>query len=118
MDDARRFDMDARSLANLDAALNASVAVAEDYEGLWLEHVPIVEAFLNVASQWRVASLSSGASSIAGGFSSSRLIFVGLDYSAVRVALDAEGIAITRELWAGLRTMEFAAIAALNEAQS
>lgn len=106
--------MDARSLANLQAAL-ASSGPAENYEGLWPEHVAIVEAFLLVASQWRVASVSHGMSSMAGGFSSSQLVFIGLDYSAVRIALDAEGIAITRDLWRGLRTMEFAAIAALNE---
>lgn len=114
MADARLFGMDAQSLANLEAALKTGRI--EEYSGLWPEHVAIVEAFLSVASQWRVAPLSSGASSIAGGFTNSRLIFVGLDYSAVKIALDAEGIAITRELWAGLRTMEFAAIAALNEA--
>lgn len=106
--------MDAQSLANLETALSAGSS--ETYEGLWPEHVPIVEAFLSVASQWRVASVSSGMASVAGGFSTSRLIFVGLDYSAVKIALDAEGVPVTRELWRGLQTMEFAAIAALNEA--
>lgn len=109
--------MDAKSIANLKAALGAT-AGTEEYGGLWPEHVEIVNAFMSVASQWRVASVSHGASSIAGGFSTSRLIFIGLDYSAVKIALEAEGIAITPDLWRGLQTMEFAAIAALNEAHS
>lgn len=107
--------MDPASLARLQSALNAGVARSEDYAGLWPEHVPIVNAFLLVCSQWRVASIGSGMMSPAGGFSTSRLIFIGLDYAAVRIALDADGIEITRDLWSGLRLMEFAAIEVLNE---
>lgn len=42
-------------------------------------------------------------------------MWIGLDYAGVRAGLRAEGIAITRELWTGLRFMEAAAAAALNE---
>lgn len=113
--------MDSASVARLQAALNADAARSAkrtgEYDGLWPEHVPIVTAFLLVSSQWRVASIGSGVLSSAGGFSSSRLIFIGLDYAAVRIALDAEGIDVTRDLWRGIRTMEFAAIEVLNESE-
>ena len=39
--------------------------------------------------------------------------YVCLDYTAVRVGLDAEGIPVTPELWQGLRVMEREACAAL-----
>lgn len=115
MVDAQRFGMDPVSIARLRAALDAGASSSDTYEGLWPEHVSIVNAFLLVSSQWRVGAVGSGMMSPAGGFSASQLVFIGLDYSAVRVALEAEGIAITRDLWRGLRIMEFAAIAALNE---
>ena len=106
--------MDAESLANLGDALNVAGAT-EAYEGLWREHAEIVRAFLLVATQWRVTPVSAGASSMAGGFSTTRTIFIGLDYGAVKIALDIEGIAPTWELWRGLQVMEIAALAALNE---
>lgn len=109
--------MDAASIARLRAALDAGAKRTDEFDGLWPEHVPIVNAFLLVSSQWRVGSVGSGMVSPAGGFSSSQLVFIGLDYSAVKIALDAEEITITRDLWRGLRIMEFAAIAALNESE-
>lgn len=107
--------MDPASIARLQAALDAGAARSDEYAGLWPEHVPIVNAFLMVSTQWRVASISSGMMSPAGGFASSRLVFLGLDYGAVRVALEAEEIAVSRDLWCGIRTMEIAAIEVLNE---
>lgn len=107
--------MDPTSVARLQAALAAGATRSDEYAGLWPEHVPIVNAFMLVSSQWRVASVGSGMMSPAGGVSSSRLVFIGLDYAAVRIALDAEEIEITRDLWGGIRAMEIAAIEVLNE---
>lgn len=104
--DAGRFNMDAVSIANLRAALE--IPEAEAVVDVWPENWDIVCAFVAVATQWRTAA-------IGGGFSAPALIHIGLDYASVRVALDAEGIAVTAGLWRGLRVMEAAAKAALNE---
>lgn len=101
--------MDPQSLANLRAAMQPDDDASDaDVFEVWSDHWDIVLAFLAVATQWRVVGLG-------GGFEPSRIRFVGLDYAAVRVALDAEAIAVTPELWRGLRVMEDAACAALNE---
>jgi hypothetical protein len=81
---------------------------AEGDEGLWPEHVAIVEAFFAVDTQWRTAP-------IGGGMVPTRIRFVGLDYAGVRAGLDALGMTVTPELWAGLQVMERAARDALNE---
>jgi hypothetical protein len=70
--------------------------------GVFPVNVPVVTAFLFVASQWRVASRGR------------RPFYVGLDYAAARAALDARRIAVTPELWDGLTVMEMAARDALN----
>lgn len=80
----------------------ATLARPEEYAGVWPENWPIVKAFFAVATQWRVA----------GGMG---LVVLGLDYAGVRAGLDAAGIAVTPDLWAGLRIMEAEACAALNE---
>jgi hypothetical protein len=80
---------------------------AEGDEGVWPENVGVVEAFLSISSQWRTAS-------IGGGLSPSRLVYLGLDYAGARAGIEAAGIAITPELWAGVRVMEDAACDALN----
>lgn len=71
--------------------------------GVWPENAPAVEAFLAVATQWRV---------VAG---PERLRVVGLDYAGARAGWDLAGIAMTPALFADVRIMEAAAIAALNE---
>lgn len=65
--------------------------------------MPIVRAFLSVATQWRVTPLADG-----------RVLHTGLDYAGVRADFESAGIAIDPALWAGLKTMERAAIAARN----
>lgn len=84
---------------------------------MWPHHVGIVIAFLEVATQWRMAARGGGglSSGFGGVIAPIRPIWIGLDYAAVRVALDIEGIEITRELWWGLRIMEDAASALLNK---
>lgn len=107
LDAAQRFEMDAESIAALRAVLDATPddGTCEVWECNW----PIVEAFLAVSSQWRMTS-------IGGGMAPVLPVYVGLDYSAARVGLDAAGIEVTPGLWSGLRVMEAAACAALNEA--
>jgi hypothetical protein len=65
----------------------------------------VVHAFVTVASQWRVVATPLG-----------ELLYLGLDYAGVSAGLAAESIAVTPELWRGLRIMEAAARDALNEA--
>lgn len=101
-----RFGMDAKSIAHLRAAMQ--IPTEDDETGIWPENSDTVAAFLAVSTQWRVVA-------IGGGFSAPALIYIGLDYAAVRVALDAEAIPVTPVLWRGLRVMESAACAALNE---
>ncbi len=131
MEDARNSGMDARSLANLrESIAGSSQPISTDlveihgrfsirvgYDGIWPSNVPIMDAFLAVSLQWRVVSRGGGgaASAFGGSFAPVVPMFIGLDYTAVRAGLDAEGIAVTPELWRGLRAMESEAVSVLNE---
>ncbi len=108
--DARAFGWDDESIDNLRAELIIASPVADTFIGVWPENVSIVEAFLSVATQWRVSTAG-------GGFVPSRLIYRGLDYGAVRASLDAEAISVTPELWRGLRAMEVAAVTEMNRSE-
>lgn len=110
IEDAQRFELDAESMANLVEALRASVDGDQDNDGIWPEHVEIVRAFLTVCTQWRTVSAG-------GGMAPMMPLWIGLDYAAARVGLDAEGIAITPELWRGLRVMEDEARNELNRTE-
>lgn len=98
--------MDDVSLASLRAEITRESGC---FVGVWPEHAPIVTAFAIVCTQWRIVP-------IGGGLAPSRLLFLGLDYTAARAGLDAAGIAVTPELWRGLRIMEDEATRAQNEA--
>lgn len=101
--------MDAASIANLRAAMEVDAgSIDADVVDVWPEHWDIVQAFLASATQWRVVGLG-------GGFEPSRIRFIGFDYAAVRAGLGAEEIQVSPDLWRGLRVMESAACAALNE---
>jgi hypothetical protein len=102
--------MDARSLFDLQETLRQldTRSRGDDADGVWAENWAIVQAFLTVTTQWRVAA-------IGGGLVPGRLIVMGFDYAGVCAGLHAAGIAATPELWRGLRIMEEAAAAALNE---
>lgn len=102
--------MDAASLIHLADALGASSIELSNF-GVWPGNWPTVEAFLAVGTQWRTTP-------IGGGFAPLSVLWVGLDYTAVRTSLDAEGINVTPELWRGLRAMEYAACAVLNESRN
>lgn len=102
--DAERFGMDAESIDNLRGVVAGRTGRDE---GVWPEHVPIVEAFLIVSSQWRTATLG-------GGMGPGRVLYIGFDYGAVLAGLSAAAVTVTPELWRGVRVMEDAARAALN----
>jgi hypothetical protein len=103
--DARRFGCSEAEIAALTRHLTSRDMTSD---GVWPENVTAVEAFLFAASQWRTAlePTQHGA----------RLLWIGLDYAGAKVALDANGIAVTPELWSGLVAMELAARDALNGA--
>lgn len=116
---ARNAGMDADSLAALRETIDGPATAADDeFDRIWPENIPVVEAFLAVATQWRVLACSvGGAIGPAGGALAPTVpVYISLDYAAVRAGLDAENIAVTPQLWRGLRVMESAAAAALNEA--
>lgn len=73
---------------------------------VWPENWDIVVAFLAIATQWRVVSLTT--------LASVRLYYIGLDYAAARMGLAAERIRVTPGLWAGIRIMECTAREVLN----
>lgn len=118
MADAKPY-MDLASIDALRLTLRAeqAVAAAEEFDGLWREHVETVKAFLTVAGQWRVVPHGGGGMIGPGGGVMLPImpLFVGLDYASVRAGLDAEDIVVTPELWRGLRTIEAEARKTLNE---
>lgn len=65
--------------------------------------MPIVDAFLSVATQWRTTPLIDG-----------RVLWHGLDYAGVRPGLELAGYHLTPVQWSGLRAMERAAAKVLN----
>ena len=70
---------------------------------VWPENMPIVDAWLAIASQWRTVALADG-----------RVHWIGLDYAAAKAGLELAAITVTGSLWAGVCAMERAASAALN----
>jgi hypothetical protein len=123
MEDARRSGMDAQSLQNLRETLATPALEAADefgFDGVWPQNVAIVEAFCAVSTQWRVVATGGGGFAGMGGaaIAPAQAMFVGLDYSAVRVCLDALAIDVAADLWRGLQVMEIAACAALNESRN
>lgn len=76
-------------------------------EGVWPQNATIVEAFLAASSQWRTAPIGGGPGPVG-------IMFIGLDYAGARAGIEASGIPVTPELWAGLRVMEAEARDALN----
>ena len=62
-----------------------------------------MNAFCAIFSQWRIVALASG-----------RMFYSGLDYAGTRAGLEEAGIAVTPQLWAGIRIMEIEAKRVLN----
>jgi hypothetical protein len=70
---------------------------------VWEDHVPALEAFLSVSTQWQLTGLADG-----------KIFAAGLDYGGVKKGLKMAGIKMTRRLWAELRMIEFGARRAMN----
>nr|WP_277924250.1 DUF1799 domain-containing protein [Sphingomonas sp. CROZ-RG-20F-R02-07] len=71
--------------------------------GVWPVNMPIVDAFLSVCSQWRTTGLADG-----------RVLWHGLDYTAVKVGLEQGDLTISPADWSAFRLMERVAASALN----
>ncbi|MGD1880855.1 MAG: DUF1799 domain-containing protein [Paracoccaceae bacterium] len=76
----------------------------DDHEGIWPDHVSVVEAFLSVATQWRMVGLADG-----------RSMATGLDYGGVKAGLELAEIEVTPAFWADLQLIELGARRAMNE---
>jgi hypothetical protein len=73
-------------------------------DGIWIQHLETFRAFLAVADQWRCVPRGE------------QMIWLGLDYSAVKAGLEMAALALTPEAWADFQLIEVGAKAALNEA--
>jgi hypothetical protein len=74
---------------------------------VWPDNWAIVEAFLCISTQWRVAPRGGGMGPVTH-------YWLGLDYAGVAAGLAGSGIMADAELWCGLRIMEAAGRNALN----
>jgi Phage related hypothetical protein (DUF1799) len=74
-----------------------------DEDGLWQDHIPALEAFLTVASQWRMIPRPDGTT-----------LHQGLDYTAARMGFAMAGLKVPPEVWVDVQVIEAGAVAALN----
>ena len=86
----------------IDPAALGRAAVEE--EGIWPDHVLVVQAFLAVADQWRLVAGQAG------------IVYLALDYTAVKAGFEMAGIRLTPAQWGDVQLIESGACAALNEA--
>lgn len=85
------------------AEIIADLKVEAPRFAVFHQNMVIVNAFLTVASQWRIISLATG-----------KAYWQGLDYTAAKAGLDLAQIALTPAQWSGVQLMEEAARAVLN----
>lgn len=87
----------------LPAAIVADLAAIEPAGfKVWSRNMPIVAAFLAVATQWSAIGTQAG------------IFWMGLDYVRAKAGLEFAEITLDRRQWAELRVMELAARSALN----
>lgn len=92
--------------AGLGVVIEAELAGNDDFE-IWEENMDSAGLFFALATQWRVVSGRAG------------LMFLGLDYAAVRALISLEfkpSAKKARRLMRDLMDMEAAALPVLNEA--
>lgn len=94
--DAVRFGID----DDVHAALRARLE--DGHEGVWSRNAAAVVAFLTIQTQWRILAGAGG------------VAWLGLDYAAARVGLEAGGIEVTPALWGDLRVIEAAVVSRMN----
>ncbi|MBF0165192.1 MAG: DUF1799 domain-containing protein [Magnetococcales bacterium] len=92
---------DTRALASDAAALGVRIDVREREFAVWQENADPARLFFACATQWRLAGMDG--------------IPTGLDYAGVEAAARMSGVALTPELFAGVRIMESAAMDAWAE---
>lgn len=88
-------------------ALLANGRTGDAFAGVWPVNRKALDAFLVAATQWRtgIAMTEKGVL---------KTLWIGLDYAAAKVAMDAAGIALDAATLAGLRVMEIVARKELN----
>jgi hypothetical protein len=96
------------------AKLVAQEGGDEDYQ-VWPENADAARAFLFCATQWRVAPVTM-AVGLGGGVT--RLVWLGLDYQAVKIAFEVEPPKDLADAWWGLRVIESEAMVLRNEANA
>jgi hypothetical protein len=91
--------------ARLGVTIETNGEVEEQTEeiAVWPENWTSLVAWLSIDTQWRVTSTMR------------QLVYIGLDYTAVKAVLDAEGHG--PGIFADIRMMEAAALPHLNEAE-
>lgn len=92
--------------------MGLTLMLTEEAEGtaLWDLHLPAWCAWQQVCGQWRTLTPTVSAM----GTSQTRVIWLGLDYTAARAGLEMAGVEITPDLWAEVRAIETGAIEELN----
>ncbi|WP_272941960.1 DUF1799 domain-containing protein [Oceanicola sp. S124] len=70
---------------------------------IWSAHLPALQTFLAICTQWRVAIGMSG------------MVTVGLDYASAEAGLRLSGDVPPPSVWSDLRLIESGALEALNE---
>lgn len=73
-------------------------------DALWPDHIPALEAFLAVQTQWATVVYPMG-----------QTLHHGLRYEGVEAGLRMAGIEVTPALWGQIRLIEAGAKEALNE---
>lgn len=76
----------------------------DEDDAIWPDHAEALNAFLVVASQWRVIAPAGGG-----------IFYSGLDYSAVDRGWHMAGVAVTPDLFTEVQIIEAGARVALNE---
>lgn len=94
MEDAARLGLD----------LSAEDLEPQAEDGIWAEHVPALEGFLAVITQFRSTYTPDGVR-----------VTTGLDYAGARAGLEMSGIEVTPDLWSNLQVIEAGALAGMRE---
>ena len=97
----------AEQFAGMGVRVKTSKTKAEPVFEVWDMNWPAMRAFLALQTQWRTATLST--------MERARLVYLGLDYSAIEPTLRLAGIKRTKRLFAQLQLLERGALDAYRE---